>query len=80
VPGAGQVVEHCIERNFRLQTRQRCAQTEVDATPETKMPVRLAFDIEMILNGYYLIGLSNSAMSFKVSASPGILLKLCMIL
>lgn len=48
LPRTGQAVEHSIERNFHLQACQGSAQTEVDATPEAQMPVRLALNVKTI--------------------------------
>src|SRR5579859_1603734 len=48
LPCAGQAIEHSVERDFHLQTRQGSAQAEVDATPEAQVSVRLALDVEAI--------------------------------
>src|SRR5262245_58749876 len=51
MPLAGQTIEHSVERRLHLQACQGSAQTEVDATPETQVPVRLALDVEPISIG-----------------------------
>src|SRR5713101_9160552 len=48
LPAPGQAVEHGIERDFRLQTRQGSAQAEMDATPEGDVTIGLALDVEAI--------------------------------
>src|SRR5258708_39783517 len=40
--------EHLVQRDLRLQTRQRSTQTEVDAAPEAQVPIRLTLDMEPI--------------------------------
>jgi len=46
-----QAVEHGIERDFCLQSRQGSTQAEVDAAPESYMTVGFALDIEAISIG-----------------------------
>src|SRR5262252_7052282 len=48
LPAPGKAVEHCVERDFRLQARQGSAQAEMDAPPEGDVPIGLALNVKAI--------------------------------